>query len=321
MLSEFDIIRRYFTRPVKRALLGVGDDCALIAAEAGTVFAVSTDMLVEGRHFHVGADPDKLGHKALAVNLSDLAAMGAAPRYATLALALPEADEAWLAQFSRGLLRLADAFGVELIGGDTTRGPRNISITVIGTVPQELALRRDGARVGDELWLSGASGDAALALAHLDGRIRLADAALAHCLARLHTPVPCVALGLALRGIATSAIDVSDGLVADVGHIAECSGVAIELRYAALPRSRALQACADARLAAECLLAGGDDYELAFTVSPDARQRVESLAAELGLALTCIGSVGAGEPGLVSVYDASGALMQIARKGFDHFGS
>ncbi len=321
MLSEFDIIRRYFTRPVKRALLGVGDDCALIAAEAGTVFAVSTDMLVEGRHFHAGADADKLGHKALAVNLSDLAAMGAAPRYATLALALPEADEAWLAQFSRGLLRLADAFGVELIGGDTTRGPRNISITVIGTVPQELALRRDGARVGDELWLSGASGDAALALAHLDGRIRLADAALAHCLARLHTPVPCVALGLALRGIATSAIDVSDGLVADVGHIAECSGVAIELRYAALPRSRALQACADARLAAECLLAGGDDYELAFTVSPDARQRVESLAAELGLALTCIGSVGAGEPGLVSVYDASGALMQIARKGFDHFGS
>ena len=321
MLSEFDIIRRYFTRPVKRALLGVGDDCALIAAEAGTVFAVSTDMLVEGRHFHAGADADKLGHKALAVNLSDLAAMGAAPRYATLALALPEADEAWLAQFSRGLLRLADAFGVELIGGDTTRGPRNISITVIGTVPQELALRRDGARVGDELWLSGASGDAALALAHLDGRIRLADAALAHCLARLHTPVPCVALGLALRGIATSAIDVSDGLVADVGHIAECSGVAIELRYAALPRSRALQACADARLAAECLLAGGDDYELAFTARPDARQRVESLAAELGLALTCIGSVGAGEPGLVSVYDASGALMQIARKGFDHFGS
>jgi thiamine-monophosphate kinase len=319
--SEFDIIRRYFTRPVKRALLGVGDDCALIAAEAGTVFAVSTDMLVEGRHFHAGADADKLGHKALAVNLSDLAAMGAAPRYATLALALPEADESWLAQFSQGLLRLADAFGVELIGGDTTRGPRNISITVIGTVPPELALRRDGARVGDELWLSGASGDAALALAHLDGHIRLADAALAHCLARLHTPVPCVALGLALRGIATSAIDVSDGLVADVGHIAERSGVAIELRYAALPRSRAFHACADARLAAECLLAGGDDYELAFTASPDARQRVASLAAELGLTLTRIGSVGAGEPGLVSVYDASGALMQIARKGFDHFGS
>jgi thiamine-monophosphate kinase len=319
LLSEFDIIRRYFTRPVKRALLGVGDDCALIAAEPGTVLAVSTDMLVEGRHFLAGADAAKLGHKALAVNLSDLAAMGAAPRYATLALALPEADAAWLAQFSQGLFRLADAFGVELIGGDTTRGPRNISITVIGTVPPEQALRRDGAKSGDEVWLSGASGDAALALAHLDGRIRLADAALAHCLARLHTPVPCVALGLRLRGIATSAIDVSDGLVADLGHIAERSGVEIELRYAALPRSRALRACADARLAEECMLAGGDDYELAFTASPDARKRLEALAAELGLALTRIGSVTAGDPGRVSVYDAAGNIMQLARKGFDHF--
>jgi thiamine-monophosphate kinase len=319
LLSEFDIIRRYFTRPVKRALLGVGDDCALIAPEPGTVFAVSTDMLVEGRHFFAGADAAKLGHKALAVNLSDLAAMGAAPRYATLALALPEADAAWLAQFSQGLFRLADAFGVELIGGDTTRGPRNISITVIGTVPPEQALRRDGAKAGDEVWLSGASGDAALALAHLDGRIRLADAALAHCLARLHTPVPCVALGLRLRGIATSAIDVSDGLVADLGHIAERSGVEIELRYAALPRSRALRACADARLAEECMLAGGDDYELAFTASPDARKRLEGLAAELGLALTRIGSVTAGDPGRVSVYDAAGNIMQLARKGFDHF--
>jgi thiamine-monophosphate kinase len=319
LLSEFDIIRRYFTRPVKRALLGVGDDCALIAPEPGTVLAVSTDMLVEGRHFLAGADAAKLGHKALAVNLSDLAAMGAAPRYATLALALPEADAAWLAQFSQGLFQLADAFGVELIGGDTTRGPRNISITVIGTVPPEQALRRDGAKAGDEVWLSGASGDAALALAHLDGRIRLADAALAHCLARLHTPVPCVALGLRLRGIATSAIDVSDGLVADLGHIAERSGVEVELRYAALPRSRALRACADVRLAEECLLAGGDDYELAFTASPDARKRLEALAAELGLALTRIGSVSDGEPGRVSVYDAVGNIMPIAHKGFDHF--
>jgi len=321
LVSEFEIIRSYFARPVRRALLGVGDDCALIAPEAGTVFAVSTDMLVEGKHFHVGADAAKLGHKALAVNLSDLAAMGAAPRYATLALALPDADEAWLAQFTQGFFRLADAFGVELIGGDTTRGPRNISVTVIGTVPQQLALRRDGAKAGDEVWLSGCSGDAALALAHLDRRTRLSDAALAHCLARLHTPVPCIALGLALRGIASSAIDVSDGLLADIGHIAERSGVAVELRYAELPRSRALAACADERLAQECLLAGGDDYELAFTVGPDDRKRVESIAAELGLALTRIGSVTSGEPGLVSVCDASGEIMQVTRKGFDHFGS
>lgn len=321
MPSEFEIIRRYFTRPVKRALLGVGDDCALIAPEAGAGFAVSTDMLVEGKHFSAGADATKLGHKALAVNLSDLAAMGAAPRYATLALALPEADDAWLEQFAQGFFRLADTFGVELIGGDTTRGPRNISVTVMGTVPPQLALRRDGAKVEDEIWLSGSSGDAALALAHLAGRTRLGDAALAHCLARLHTPVPCIALGLALRGIATSAIDVSDGLVADVGHLAECSGVAVELRYAELPRSRALRACADERLTQECLLAGGDDYELAFTVGPDRHKHLASIAAELGLTLTHIGSVTSGEPGLVSVYDASGKIMQIARRGFDHFGS
>lgn len=320
MASEFDIIRRYFTRPVKRALLGVGDDCALIAPEPGMVLAVSTDMLVEGRHFLAGADAVKLGHKALAVNLSDLAAMGAAPRYATLALALPEADETWLAQFTQGFFTLADVFGVELIGGDTTRGPRNLCITVMGTVPPEQALRRDGAKAGDEVWLSGCTGDAALALAHLNGRIRLADAALAHCLARLHTPVPCVTLGLALRGLATSAIDVSDGLVADLGHIGERSGVAALLGYAQLPRSHALEACADARLAQECLLAGGDDYELVFTASPDSRGRVTAVAAELGLALTRIGTVSAGEPGLVSVYDAAGKIMQIASKGFDHFG-
>jgi thiamine-monophosphate kinase len=318
--SEFDIIRRYFARPVKRALLGVGDDCALIAPQAGTVLAVSTDMLVEGRHFIAGADAAALGHKALAVNLSDLAAMGAAPRYATLALALPDADEAWLAQFTQGFFALADAFGVELIGGDTTSGPRNISITVMGEVPFESALRRDGAKTGDDVWLSGCTGDAALALAHLTGRVLLADAALAHCLGRLHAPLPRVALGLALRGLATSAIDVSDGLVADIGHISERSGIAIELRYAALPRSSALEACADTLLAQACLLAGGDDYELAFTAAPDSRARVVALAAESGLALTRIGSACAGEPGRVSVCAADGKLIPLERRGYDHFG-
>lgn len=318
--SEFEIISRYFTRPVKRAILGVGDDCALIAPEPGAVSAVSTDMLVEGRHFSAGADAAKLGHKALAVNLSDLAAMGAAPRYATLALSLPEADERWIAQFSQGFFKLADAFGVELIGGDTTRGPLTISITVIGAVPRELALRRDGAKAGDEVWLSGCTGDAALALAHQEGRIRLGAGALAHCEARLHTPVPCIALGVALRGLATSAIDVSDGLVADLGHIGERSGAAVELRLAQLPRSRALIACTDERLAQECLLAGGDDYELAFTASAHARPKVAALAAELGLTLTRIGGVSAGAPGLVSVCDKGGKPMQIANRGYDHFG-
>lgn len=319
MVSEFDIIRRYFTHPVKRALLGAGDDCALIEARTGAVLAVSTDMLVEGRHFLAGANAAQLGHKALAVNLSDLAAMGAAPRYATLALALPEVDETWLAQFTQGFFTLADAFGVELIGGDTTRGPRNISLTVIGEVPRVLALRRDGAKAGDQVWVSGSTGDAALALAHLRARVHLDAAALEPCLARLHTPLPRVALGLALRGLATSAIDVSDGLLADVGHIAERSAVAIELRYADLPRSPALANCADARLVEECLLAGGDDYELAFTAGADSRARVVALAAQSGLALSCIGSVSAGAAGSVSVYDAAGKIMQIESKGFDHF--
>ncbi len=284
-------------------------------------FAVSTDMLVEGRHFLAGADAARLGHKALAVNLSDLAAMGAAPRYATLALALPEADERWLAQFTQGFFALADAFEVELIGGDTTRGPRNISITVMGVVPPELALRRDGAKVGDELWLSGSTGDAALALAHLDGRARLGDAALARCLARLEMPAPRVALGLALCGLARSCIDVSDGLVADLAHIGERSGVAMELSYANLPRSPDIEACADARLAQECLLAGGDDYELAFSAAPTVREKVLALARETDLCLTRIGVVVAGEPGRVSVRDAAGKIMQLERKGFDHFGA
>ncbi|MCX7141037.1 MAG: thiamine-phosphate kinase [Proteobacteria bacterium] len=321
MPSEFDIIRRYFTRPVKRALLGVGDDCALMAIQAGMVMAVSTDMLVEDRHFFSGADAALLGHKALAVNLSDLAAMGAAPRYATLALALPDADEGWLAQFAQGFFTLADAFGVELVGGDTTRGPRNISITVMGEVPPELALRRDGAKAGDDVWVSGCTGDAALGLAHLAGRVRLEDAALAYCLARLHAPSPRVALGLALRGLASGAIDVSDGLAADVGHIGERSGLAVELRYADLPRSPALMACADDQLVRECLLAGGDDYELAFTAAPDARARVAALAGVAGLLLTRVGSVSIGEARQVCVRDADGKTMKIDSKGFDHFGS
>ena len=321
MPSEFEIIRRYFTRPVKRALLGVGDDCALVAPESGNVLAVSTDMLVEGRHFFAGADAAALGHKALAVNLSDLAAMGAAPRYATLALALPDADEAWLAQFAQGFFALADAFGTELIGGDTTRGPRTISITVMGEIPAGLALRRDGAKAGDDIWLSGASGDAALGLAHMEGRVRLSDEALAHCLQRLHTPLPRVALGSALRGVASSAIDVSDGLVADIGHIGERSGVAIELRFAHLPRSAALASCEEGHLAQECLLAGGDDYELAFTAAASSRARLAALATELGLPLTRIGRVRAGEPGRVVVIDAAGKTMTLRTKGFDHFGA
>ncbi|MHB1592337.1 MAG: thiamine-phosphate kinase, partial [Sulfuricella sp.] len=205
MPSEFDLIRRFFTRETPSAVLGVGDDAALLAPTPGMLLAVSTDMLVEGQHFAPQDGSGTVGHKALAVNLSDMAAMGATPRWVTLALALPEADEIWLRGFAGGFFSLAQKFGVELVGGDTTRGPLNICVQIIGEVPPELALRRDGARGGDEIWVSGVLGDAALALAHLQCRVELMPLEAASCLPRLRVPQPRVALGLALRGVASSA--------------------------------------------------------------------------------------------------------------------
>jgi thiamine-monophosphate kinase len=315
--SEFDLVRRFFTRPAPSAVLGVGDDCALVAAKPGMVLAVTTDMLIAGRHFFPDADPEKLGHKSLAVNLSDLAAMGADPKWALLAIALPDADERWLAGFARGFFALADRSGVELVGGDTNRGPLVIAIAAMGEVPHGLALRRDGARAGDDLWLSGATGEAALALAHLQGRAKLEGRSLETCLARLHTPEPRIELGGRLRGLATSAIDVSDGLLADLGHVAEASRVGAEIFLPALPRAAAIAACRDERLANECLLAGGDDYELAFTAAPEKRAEIEALSRELGLPLARIGRIVHGER-KVRLLDAAGAALA-APAGWDHF--
>jgi len=316
--SESEIIRKYFTRPEPSAVLGVGDDCALLAPKPGMMLAVSTDMLLAGRHFFPGTDPGRLGHKALAVNLSDLAAMGADPRWALLAIALPDADEEWIAAFAKGFFALAERFRVELIGGDTTKGPLAISITVIGEVPPGLALRRDGALAGDDVWLSGATGEAALALAHLKGRVELEGEAREACLERLHTPEPQIELGGRLRGLARSAIDVSDGLLADLGHILEASGVGAELAWESLPRARAIAGCADATLTAECLLSGGDDYELLFTAPPSKRAEIEAVGRDLALSLTRIGTAVAGEP-VVALRDARGELIAAPRTGFDHF--
>jgi len=302
--SEFEIIRRYFSRPAPSALLGVGDDAALVQPAAGRELAVSTDLLLEGRHFAAGAAPRALGHKALAVNLSDMAAMGAAPRWATLALALPSADEAWLAAFAEGFYALAARFGVDLVGGDTTRGPLTLCVTILGELPAGTALRRDGARPGDDVWVSGELGGAAYALEHAQ------DAAAAK---RLHEPEPRVALGERLRGLAGAAIDVSDGFAQDLGHILERSGVGAVVRYADLPKFR----IADAALEQRCVLAGGDDYELLFTAPPAARAAIEALAAPLGLALSRVGSIQAGAPRL-QLLDAQGRAMRHA-PGFDHF--
>ena len=322
MPGEFDLIRQYFTHRTRHTVLGVGDDAALIRVRRGHVLAISADMLVEGRHFFKGADAEALGHKTLAVNLSDLAAMGATPRWATLALALPKVDERWLAGFSRGFMRLARAHGVDLIGGDTTRGPLSLCVQIMGEVPAGKALRRDGARVGDAVWVSGTLGDAAMAVAARSKKIRLAPAQLAAASRRLDKPVPRVALGLALRGVAHSVIDISDGLLSDLGHICERSRVAAVIERDALPRSALMRACAGHPLAQGALLSGGDDYELCFTAPPARRAAVLRAGAQARVPLTCIGRgvrAPAGAVG-VAVIDGDGLPLRVTQRGFDHFG-
>lgn len=318
MPSEFDLIQRFFTRPAQSAVLGVGDDSALIRVTAGNLLAVSSDMLVSGRHFLPDADPYLLGHKTLAVNLSDLAAMGAIPRWATLALALPTADEAWLSAFSRGFFALADRFGVELVGGDTTAGPLNLCVTIFGETGTQ-ALRRDAAQAGDDIWVSGTLGGAALGLAHLLGKTALSEGDAAACLTRLHQPEPRVALGLALAKLSrVAAIDISDGLLADLGHILERSDVGGEIELMQLPAHPALQPLLpDSALARRCLLAGGDDYELCFTAPAEAAQDILCAARTADVAVCRVGCITASAG--MRVLDKNGVQLPIEERGFDHF--
>ena len=323
-MGEFDLIAHYFTRPAKRALLGVGDDCALLQPAAGMQLAVSSDMLVEGRHFFPDVHPFALGHKALAVNLSDLAACGATPLAFTLALALPRVDRAWLRDFSDGLWALADAHGCELVGGDTTQGPLNICITVFGEVPRGQALLRSGAQPGDDIYVSGTLGDARLALDALRGQLTLPDALLAQARIRLEQPTPRLALGQALRGIATAAIDISDGLAGDLEHVLRASGVgagietdiAINLIAACAYKSGA-KSLFDSKKQLEYVLAGGDDYELAFTSPVSARQAVAAAARQSQTTVTRIGRIDQ-TPGL-RLIDAQGRSVKQDFPSFDHF--
>lgn len=327
MLSEFDLIKQYFVRrsaqvqpdsPPGRTVLGIGDDCALLAPTPGRQLAVSSDMLVEGRHFFAGADPFLLGHKCLAVNLSDLAAMGAAPLGFTLALALPAADPDWLAGFSRGLFALADAHGCELVGGDTTKGPLTICITIFGELAPGRVLRRDAARPGDDVWISGSLGDARLALAHYLGELSLAADCLALAAPRMHAPLPRVALGrlLADGGLAHAALDISDGLAGDIGHILAASGVGAVLDVDALPAGPALARQPQA-LRRRFAAAGGDDYELCFTAPAAQRDAVLAAGAQCGVPVTRVGTITA-EPGLRWV-DADGVALDLSLQGWDHF--
>lgn len=321
-MNEFELIERHFRRPPHNpdVRVGIGDDGAVVAPAPGMEYVLTVDMLVEGRHFVASSDPLRLGHKALAVNLSDLAAMGALPRFALLAAALPESDEAWVAAFMRGFDALARQYDVELIGGDTTRGPRNLCITAIGELPAGSALLRSGANPGDVVYVSGTLGDAALALAVADGRSDVAPQAGAALALRLDAPEPRVALGVALRGIASSAIDVSDGLIGDLGHVLAASRVGAAIDLASIPCASALRAkldSAERELALACLLAGGDDYELCFTAPPAMHERIEALAQALRLPLTAIGTIGV-EPGL-AVRDEAGRPLSRLPQAFDHF--
>jgi thiamine-monophosphate kinase len=326
--GEFDLIARYFDRPSPRAALGVGDDCALWSPSAGHHLAMSCDMLVEGRHFLPTVAPERLGHKSLAVNLSDLAACGAKPAAFMLALALPRADEAFLEGFARGLFSLAEAHGCELIGGDTTQGPLNITITVFGEVPNTAvggpnALLRSGASPGDDIYVSGTIGDARLALEVFRGRISLDAAEFESVRRAMEMPEPRVALGIALRAVASSAIDLSDGLLGDLTHVLERSGVDAVIDADAVPRSAALarQSPTTQRL---CALSGGDDYELAFTASPDRAVGVVAASEAAGVRVTRIGRIesraAAGNVAL-RVVDRRGNVLHDLPRSFDHFRS
>ncbi|MBB3257793.1 thiamine-monophosphate kinase [Paraburkholderia bannensis] len=337
MLSEFSLIDRYFAQRARtgarRATLGIGDDCALIAPAAGEMLAVSTDMLVEGRHFFPDVDPHALGHKALAVNLSDLAAMGAQPLGFTLAFALPKPDENWLAAFSAGMFELAERHDCELMGGDTTAGPLNLCLTVFGSVRQDVALRRDTAQTGDDIWVSGTPGDARAGLAAIRGEwphaaIDSTDAA--YFRRALEYPQPQVALGLALRGVARAALDISDGLAGDLRHILTRSHVNADIDVDALPLSDAL-ARLPRELQLQCALAGGDDYELCFTAAPQQREAVAAAAQQAGVRVTRIGTITSRDTASQAAHeqpdaaptmtwrDRAGTPLNLTLQGFDHF--
>ena len=332
-IGEFDLIQRFFKTGAEAMsshssiALGIGDDCAVLRPASGEELAITTDMLVEGRHFLAGANPEQLGRKALAVNLSDLAAMGAKPLGFTLALALPKVDPVWLEGFSKGLFSIANEYSCALIGGDTTAGPLNICITAFGSIPTDKAIRRSGAKAGDDIWISGELGDARLTLAALRHEIPLPESdqqAIEH---RMHQPVPRVELGIALRDLATAALDISDGMLGDLIHLLKQSQVDAEIFLEQLPKSAVLLKQSEA-IQNQFAACGGDDYEICFTAPSHKRNTIEKLSNSLNLRLTRIGQTVAMKTAEVKVvlFSADGKLLsdadtKIFMKSFDHFAS
>lgn len=314
---EFELIKRHFTRPAANAVLGVGDDCALVDVTNGMDLAVSTDTMVSGTHFFPDVNPENLGHKALAVNLSDMAAMGATPHWAMLALTVPNVNHEWLAAFAKGFFDLAQEYNVDLIGGDTTRGPLTLTVTIMGEVPAGAALRRGNAKAGNDIWVSGNVGDAALAVAHRYGRLVLDAADYHEAVMRLYEPTPRVALGQALRGLANAAIDISDGLLADLTHICRLSNIGATVDLASVPVSAIGAKHINSDEGRNAILAGGDDYELLFTAHPNSRDSIEDLTDMLGIPITRIGQTRRGKG--VSLLGADGKPVKIDGRGYDHF--
>ena len=334
-LGEFGLIERFFkthadslrTENDQSIALGIGDDCALIKPPANEEIAITSDMLVEGRHFFKGANPELLARKALAVNLSDLAAMGAKPLGFTLAIALPDLEEAWLEEFSKGLFAISKEYACPLIGGDTTAGPQTISITAIGSIPSGKAIRRSGARVGDDIWVSGTVGDARLALAALRHEISLSNEDLKLIEHRLHQPTPRLALGIQLRDIANSALDISDGLLGDLRHILQQSQVDAQIQLNTLPKSSTLQK-QEPSIQNQFAACGGDDYEICFTANPSRRIEIQALSKSLNLPITLIGKIvdKKNTEAKIHLINESGELLNDAQaapflKSFDHFAS
>ena len=322
-MNEFEAIRAFFDWPTTHTELGVGDDAALCAVPDGQLLAISSDMLVAGRHFFADVDPESLGHKALAVNLSDMAAMGATPRQFTLALALPTMDTDWLTRFAKGLRRTASTFQCDLVGGDTTAGPLNISITIMGEVAKGQALKRSGAKVGDDLYVTGALGAARLGLWYRTQRLKhaLPQASAAAAIQAMDWPVPRVALGLALRGVASAAMDLSDGLAGDVRHMAKASRCHAEVHLSDVPVAPCVlqaQGINPALFATQ----GGDDYELLFAASPEQRDCIQTISTTLAIPITRIGTMRAAVAGAdVSFVSPDGRDISDALQGFDHFAS
>ena len=313
MTSEFEIIERYFKKKMKQTALGVGDDAAMIHVRNNYQLAISSDMLIENIHFLKNTNPSHLGWKSLAVNLSDIAAMGAIPKWATLSISLPKINHTWLKKFSKGFFKCADKFGIDLIGGDTTKGPLSISITIMGESKKDEALLRSGAKINDDIWVTGQLGLASMGLANLQGQLKLPPRIKMKCLRALEIPTPKTFLGSYLSRYANSCIDISDGLIQDLKHILKASKVGASLLLNDIPCEKFIHTSKQYQF----VLNGGDDYELLFTAAKKNRPFIKKIAKKTNTPVTMIGNIT--KKKALNILSEQGKSIKFNPKGFDHF--